>query len=312
MITMAELPRPRIILDTDPGIDDTIAIITAARWADLIGITTVAGNVPVEHTTANALRIRDLLGLDVAVHRGANRPLKVEPLHARHVHGVIGLGEIELPEPSRGPDSEDAIGFLVESTRGEEGLHLVPLGPLTNVALALRADPALADRVASITLMGGSARAGNVTAAAEFNVFADPEAADVVFRSGAPITMVGLNLTQQVRMGSEHSKACRAMGTRVGMVAADLLDFNNQVRQNANEATTGAIHDPCAVLVVTHPEVFRCEPRVVAVELTGTHTRGQTLVDEREWPEIEPNCLVAYGVNTDRALELIVQAIAEA
>jgi inosine-uridine nucleoside N-ribohydrolase len=309
---MTEPSRPRIILDTDPGVDDAIAIITAARWADLVGITTVAGNVPVEHTTANALRLRDLLGLDVAVHRGADRPLQAEPLHARHVHGAVGLGEVDLPEPGRGPDSEDAVGFLVEATRREEGLHLVPVGPLTNVALALRADPDLADRVASITLMGGGAGVGNVTAAAEFNVFADPEAADVVFRSRAPVAMVGLNLTHQVRMGGGHAKACRAMGTPVGTVAADLLDFNTRVHRSASEATMGAMHDPCAVLVVTHPEVFQCEPRAVIVELAGTHTRGQTLVDERGWPGIEPNCLVAYGVDADRALELIMQAIAEA
>ena len=308
---MAELSRPRIILDTDPGVDDAIAIITAARWADLVGITTVAGNVPIEHTTANALRLVDLLGLNVAVHQGADRPLTAEPLHARHVHGAVGLGKVSLPDPSRGPDSEDAAGFLVETTRDEEGLHLVPVGPLTNVALALEADPALADRVASITLMGGGAGVGNVTAAAEFNVYADPEAANVVFRSGAPITMVGLNLTHQVRMGGEHAKACRALGTPVGRVAADLLDFNTRVHRNASETTTGAMHDPCAVLVITHPEVFHCEPRSVTIELAGTHTRGQTLVDERGWPGIEPNCLVAYRTNASRALGLIMQAIAE-
>lgn len=309
---MTESYRPRIILDTDPGVDDAIAIITATRWADMVGITTVAGNVPISHTTANTLRMRDLLGLKVPVHQGADRPLEAEPLYARHVHGQVGLGEVNLPDPSRGPDSEDAVEFLVEATRGEEGLHLVPVGPLTNIALALRVDPALADRVASITLMGGSTGAGNVTAAAEFNVFADPEAADLVFRSGAQITMVGLNLTHQVRMGEAHAKACRAIRTPVGEVAADLLDFNSQVHQNAGEATTGAMHDPCAVLAVTHPEAFHCEPRAVAVELHGAHTRGQTVVDERKWPGIEPNCLVAYSVNADQVLGLIMQAIEDA
>ena len=160
--------------------------------------------------------------------------------------------------------------------------------------------------------MGGGAGVGNVTAAAEFNVFADPEAADVVFRSRAPVTMVGLNLTHQVRMGSEHAKACRVMGTPVGSVAAALLDFHTRAHRSASETTTGAMHDPCAVLMVTHPEVFRCEPRAVIVELAGAHTRGQTLVDERGCPGIEPNCLVAYWANADKALELIMQAIAEA
>ena len=146
-----------MIIDCDPGVDDAMAIIAAARWADLVGITTVAGNVPLEHTTANACRLRSLLGLDVEVHAGADRPLVGEQEFARHVHGETGLGDVVLPEPDRGPDSDDAVGYLVETTRSEEGLHLVPIGPLTNVALALRADPGLAHRVASITLMGGSA-----------------------------------------------------------------------------------------------------------------------------------------------------------
>jgi inosine-uridine nucleoside N-ribohydrolase len=308
---MADWNRPRIILDTDPGVDDAIAIITASWWADIVGITTVAGNVSVDHTTNNALRLRDLLGFDAPIHRGAERPLVGEPLHARHVHGATGLGKVDLPGPTRALDSEDAVGFLIESTRQEEGLHLVPVGPLTNVALALRSDPDLANRVASITLMGGGAGVGNVTPAAEFNIYADPEAANEVFRSGGPVTMVGLNLTHQVRMGSEHAEACRSLSTPAGSVAAELLDFNTRVHRSASEATTGAMHDPCAVLVVTHPDLFRCEPRHVTVELDGTHTRGQTLVDERGWPGIATNCEVAYGVDAAQVLKLIMQAIAE-
>ncbi len=149
--------RPRIILDCDPGVDDAIAIITAARWTDLVAITTVSGNVGVEHTTSNALRMRNLLGIDVPVHRGAARPLVAEPFHARHVHGMTGLADVDLPLADLAPDSEDAVEAILEATRAEEGLHLVPVGPLTNIALALRSDPGIADRVASITLMGGGA-----------------------------------------------------------------------------------------------------------------------------------------------------------
>ncbi len=304
--------RPRIILDCDPGIDDAIAIMTASRWANLVGITTVAGNVGVEHTTANALKLRSLLGLTVPVHRGADRPLVGDPFHARHVHGATGLADVDLPEPDDGPDSWDAVDFLVEATRAEEGLHLVPVGPLTNVALALRADPGLAGRVASITLMGGGAGIGNVTAAAEFNVFADPEAADIVFRSGGPVTMVGLNLTNQVRMGSGHAEACRAVGNRVGAVAADLIRYNIGAHRSQDRATSGAMHDPCAVLAVTHPGVVRTEPRHVTVELDGTHTRAQTLVDERGSLGAEPNCRVAYEVDAAVAVDLVMQAIAGA
>ena len=306
--------RPRLILDCDPGVDDAMAIIAASRWADLVGITTVAGNVALEHTTANACRLRSLLGLDVEVHAGADGPLFGRQEFARHVHGETGLGDVVLPEPDRGPDSAHAVEYLVEATRSEEGIHLVPIGPLTNVALALRADPGLADRVASITLMGGSALGvGNVSAAAEFNVFADPEAADEVFRCGARVTMLGLNLTHQVRMGAAHAAECRTIGTPVADAMAGLLEFYTVFHLAAEEVADGPVHDPCAVLAVTHPELFTFEGRPVHVELTGTHTRGMTLVDERG-PRIPEagNCRVAYGVDADEVIALIMQAVREA
>lgn len=304
--------RPRIILDCDPGIDDAIAIMTASRWADLVGITTVAGNVGVEHTTANALKLRSLLGLTVPVHRGADRPLVGDPFHARHVHGATGLADVDLPEPDDGPDSWDAVDFLVEATRAEEGLHLVPVGPLTNVALALRADPGLAGRVASITLMGGGAGIGNVTAAAEFNVFADPEAADEVFRSGARLTMIGLNLTHQVRMGAVHAAQCRTVGSPVGDAMTGLLEFYTKFHLAEEEVSDGPVHDPCAVLAVTHPELFTLEDRHVQVELAGSHTRGMTLVDERgPRASAAANCRVAYGVDADAVIALVMQAVRE-
>ena len=303
-----------MIIDCDPGVDDAMAIIAAARWADLVGITTVAGNVPLEHTTANACRLRSMLGLDVEVHAGADGPLVGEQAFARHVHGETGLGDVVLPEPDRGPDSEDAVAYLVETTRSEEGLHLVPIGPLTNVALALRADPGLAHRVASITLMGGSALGvGNVSAAAEFNVFADPEAADQVFRSGAKMRMLGLNLTHQVRMGAIHAAECRTIGSPVGDAMAGLLEFYTVFHLAEEDAADGPVHDPCAVLALTHPELFTLEARSVQVELAGTHTRGMTLVDERgPGASAEANCQVAYGVDADAVIALIMAAVREA
>jgi inosine-uridine nucleoside N-ribohydrolase len=302
-----------MIIDCDPGVDDAMAIIAASRWADLVGITTVAGNVPLEHTTANACRLRSLLGLDVGVHAGADGPLVGAQEFAMHVHGETGLGDVVLPEPERGPDSDDAVGYLIETTRSEEGLHLVPIGPLTNVALALRADPGLADRVASITIMGGSALGvGNVSAAAEFNVFADPEAADEVFRSGARLTMLGLNLTHQVRMGAIHAAECSTIGSPVGDAMAGLLEFYTVFHLAEEEVADGPVHDPCAVLAVTHPELFTLEARSVRVELTGTHTRGMTLVDERGTSATaEANCRVAYGVDADAVIALVMEAVRE-
>ncbi len=305
--------RPRIILDCDPGVDDAFAVVAAARWADLVGITTVAGNVSLACTTNNALRLRDLLGLEVPVHTGAEGPLKGTPVFADHVHGVDGLGGIDLPEPTSGPDSENAIEYLVESTRSEEGLHLVPIGPLTNIALALKADPSLAHRVASITLMGGSTQGlGNVTAGAEFNIYADPEAAEIVFQSDSPLTMIGLNLTHQVQVGAPEISFCRAVDSPVGAAMTHLLEFYADFYRNHLQAETGAMHDPCAVLAVTHPELFTFSPRAVNVETTGTHTRGMTQVDERgNGSDQTPNCSVAYQAESAAIIGLIKQAIAE-
>ena len=309
---MASEVKPKIILDCDPGVDDAIAIITANRWSEIVGITSVSGNVSIEHTTSNALKMKSLLNIDAPLHSGASRPIKAEPFHASHVHGQTGLGNTELPEPSHSPDSDDAVSFILEKTREEEGIHLVPIGPLTNIALAIEADPSLVDRVASITFMGGGAGVGNVTAAAEFNVFADPEAADLVFKSGAPLNMIGLNLTHQVLMGSEHADYCYGLNTLIGKTAGDLLNFNGRTHGTDKGSNLGAMHDPCAVLAVTHPELFVSKPRSVVVELEGSHTRGQTLVDEREWVEVEKNCNVFYEVDSKNVIELILQAISEA
>tara|TARA_B100000700_G_scaffold157666_1_gene174954 strand:- start:3126 stop:4055 length:930 start_codon:yes stop_codon:yes gene_type:complete len=306
--------RPRVILDCDPGVDDAMALITAARFADLVGITTVAGNVELEHTTANACRMRELLGLEVEVHSGAAGPLVGDQAFAHNVHGATGLGDLVLPNPEKGPDSENAVDWLIETTRAEEGIHLVPVGPLTNVALALRADPQLTDRVASVTLMGGAAvGVGNVTSVAEFNVYADPEAAAEVFRSRAPLAMLGLNLTHQVRMGSAHSEVCAALGTQVGDAMAQLLEFYTVFHLAEEQVVDGPIHDPCAVLAVTHPDLFEVAERNVRVEIDGTLTRGMTVIDERGPRAAEPaNCRVAYRAHAERVIELIMQAVREA
>ena len=305
--------KPRIILDCDPGIDDAFAIVTAARWADVAGITTVSGNVSLDKTTANALRLRSLLNADFPVHAGADKPLEAPPLSAGHVHGECGLGGIDLPPPDKAPDSSDAIEFIIETTKNEEGLHLVPIGPLTNIALALQAEPNISRRVASITFMGGSAGGlGNVTAAAEFNIFADPEAAEVVLTSGSPVTMIGLNLTHQVQVGKKETENCHAIDTPVGSAMAYLLDFYAEFYRSHLGTDTGSMHDPCAILAVTHPDLFGFEERHVDVETGGKHTRGMTLVDERgRGSDLEPNCEVAYTIDSQKAVDLIMQAVAD-
>ncbi|HTH06953.1 MAG TPA: nucleoside hydrolase, partial [Ilumatobacteraceae bacterium] len=213
---------PRILLDCDPGHDDVVAITAAARYADLVGITTVAGNAPLDRTTYNACVMRDLLGLSAPVHAGAVRPLLSEPFHAAYVHGESGLDGADLPAPSRGADGDDAVGFIVDTCRAEEGLWLVPTGPLTNIALAMRAAPDLTSRIAGVSLMGGGSF-GNRTAMAEFNIWADPEAAAIVYSSGAPLVMAGLDVTHQFLVTEDRIAQVDAIGGRLATVLADLF-----------------------------------------------------------------------------------------
>ena len=197
------MTRTPIVLDCDPGLDDVVAILTAARYADLVGITTVCGNSSLANTTRNALHVVELVGLDLPVHSGAASPL-VAPLHdARHIHGESGLGG-HVPTVSRTVDGDDAAGWLCDLTRRRSDIHLVAVGPLTNVALAIRRDPGFAGRLAGLTIMGGGVNKGNVTAVAEFNIWADPEAAAVVFDSEITVRMAPLDLTLQVLMTEPH------------------------------------------------------------------------------------------------------------
>lgn len=303
--------RLPVILDCDPGHDDAIAIVVAAAHTELLGITTVAGNAPLDFTTRNALIMTDLLGLDVEVHRGAARPLVAPPRHAGYVHGESGLDGADLPEPSRPPSSENAIDFLIETCRAREGVWLVPTGPMTNVALALRAAPDLAGRIAGISLMGGGSF-GNRSAAAEFNLWADPEAAAMVFEYGGPLIMSGLDLTHQFQATSERIAQVRALPGRLAGLLADLFVFFSGTYRVRHENMRGAaVHDPCAVMALTHPHLFTRQQRHVVVETQGIHTRGMTLIDQRQLIERPaPNCEVLTGLDADAAFDVIVQAIA--
>ncbi|NBT37641.1 MAG: ribonucleoside hydrolase, partial [Actinobacteria bacterium] len=201
---------PKMIVDCDPGHDDAIALVVAAHFADLVGVTTVAGNAPITATTRNARIILDMIGSSVPLHQGAHRPLVAPPRHAAYVHGESGLDGADLPEPSRPADSENAIDYLIETCRATEGIWLVPTGPLTNIALALRAAPDLASRIAGISLMGGGSF-GNRSAAAEFNIWADPEAASVVFDYGHRLIMSGLDVTHRLQATPERIAQVRQL-----------------------------------------------------------------------------------------------------
>lgn len=305
---MPVAPVPMLV-DCDPGLDDAIALLTAAHFADLVGITTVDGNVGIDYTTRNALAVAQIAGLDVAVHRGASRPLTDQSRGARHVHGTTGLGGVELPDITRSVKSEDAVGFIIETSHRVEGLHLVAVGPLTNVAEALQQDASLPERLSGLTIMGGAANGGNVTAVAEFNIWADPEAADIVFRLGGDITMVGLDVTQQVLLGPAQVDQMRTARTPAANLAAELLGYAIDRSSELRGWTGAPIHDACAVLAVTHPQLFDGKRQPVNIELTGTHTRGMTVVDDRGSPtNTDANVRVLRTADADAVIDLIVEA----
>ncbi len=299
-----------MLVDCDPGLDDAVALLTAAHFAELVGITTVDGNVGIEHTTRNALAVTQVANLDVDVHRGAAHPLVDEPRGARHVHGATGLGNVELPAITRSIKSDDAVGFILETSHRIKDLHLVAVGPLTNIAEALQRDATLPDRLSGLTIMGGAAVGGNVTATAEFNIWADPEAADIVFRLGGEITMVGLDVTQQVALGSDQVNQMRAARTPAATLAAELLDYAIDRSSELRGWNGAPIHDACAVLAVTHPQLFDGKRQPVNVELTGTHTRGMTVVDDRgSSTNNDGKVRVLRAADADAVIKLIVEAV---
>lgn len=304
------MAKPKIILDCDPGHDDAVAILLAARQCEVLAITTVSGNAPLAMTTANALLMCQLAGLDIPVHAGADRPLLVPAAHAPRAHGATGLDGPPRPDVHLEPASNDAVGCIIETARAHDDVWLVPVGPLTNIALAIRQAPDIVERVAGISLMGGSVGPGNVTPTAEFNIWADPHAAQIVFGAGAPLVrMAGLNLTHQLCVGPNESATLRASGGNVAGFVADLFDFYLAGYRERAGLDAAPMHDPCAVLAVTHPELFTFGARQVAVETIGELTRGMTVADERPGAGTMPNCEVAYSLNAAAALELIIDAV---
>jgi inosine-uridine nucleoside N-ribohydrolase len=299
-----------IILDCDPGHDDAIAMVVAARHTNLLGITTVAGNAPLESTTYNALVMRDLLGIDTPVHAGASRPLVAPPRHAGYVHGESGLDGAELPPPSGPPNGRDAVAFIIDTVRNNHGVWLVPTGPLTNIALALRSAPDIASLLAGISFMGGGLY-GNSTPTAEFNIWADPEAAAIVLDYGGPLVMAGLDATHQFQATPERINQLRGVPGRLAATLSDLMQFFSGTYVKRHENMRGAaVHDPLAVMALTHPDLFTRSFSYVVVETAGEHTRGMTVIDQRTLLDRpEPNCDRLVGVDSDAAWAVVIEAI---
>jgi purine nucleosidase len=307
----------KIIIDCDPGIDDALALVYAHGHPGLAlaGLTTVAGNVSLDKTTANAVAIRDFLGMTgVPVVAGSQGPLLRSAIDARDVHGESGLGQVQLPEPATGPDPGHGADFIIDQVRAAPGeITLIAVGPLTNIALAVRRYPALTTEVSDFVIMGGSAGRGNVTPAAEFNIAADPEAAAIVFGAGWTVTMVGLDVTLQARADA----AIRARLGTLGRLAGDLMlpvlaGYRVPSTPHGAETPDGpAVHDVCAVAHVAEPGLLSFTPAQVQVETAGRLTAGMTVTDFAA-PAQQWNALVATGIDVPRFWDTALDSYARA
>ena len=296
-----------ILLDCDPGHDDAIAILLAlgSDELELRGVTTVAGNQTLEKTTANAIRVLELAGRgEIPVAAGAGRPLVREPRVAADVHGETGLDGPDLPPPQAEPSPQHAVDFLAERI---DGTTLVATGPLTNVALLLARHPdAKPER---IVLMGGAIAEGNVTPAAEFNIWADPEAARRVFASGLDVTMVGLDVTHRALVTAEHAEQLRRSG-RIGEVVAELLEFYGGFHRATYGWDGSPIHDAVAVAHVIEATLLEVERLNVQVDTESELCRGRTVVDLWRRTGLEPTANVAVGIDSERFVDLLRQRLA--
>lgn len=305
----------KIILDCDPGHDDAVAILLAAGNPDieLLGLTTIGGNHTIDKVTHNARQVLTIAGaLDVPVYRGASRPLINDVVTAEDIHGDSGM-EVhgyDLPEPAVGVEDEHAVRWIVDTLMREEPgtVTLVPTGPLTNIALAVRMEPRIVSRVREVVLMGGAYGTGNITASAEFNTFVDPEAAAIVFGEDWPVVMVGLDLTHQALATPEVESRFAALGTSAGDFVVALIDAFRQNYKDAQDFDNPPVHDPCAVAYVIDPSLVETVPAPLSVELAGTLTRGRTVADFRA-SNAPCNTAVATRLDVERFWGLVVDAV---
>ncbi len=302
-----------VLLDCDPGHDDAIAILLAlaSPEIELLGITTVAGNQTLEKTTANALKILEFVGrTEIPVAAGAARPLVREPFVAAYVHGETGMDGPELPEPQTAPVPEHAVDFLAARLlAADEPVTLVPTGPLTNIGLLLARYPEVAGRIERIVLMGGAIAEGNVTPAAEFNIWADPEAAARVFTSGIDVTMVGLDVTHKALFRPADSERLAATG-RVGKLVSELFAFYQQFHSQQYGWDGSPVHDAVAVAHVVRPGLVQTAHRGVVVDCGGELSRGRTYVDLWGRAGWEPNAHVAVDIDAQGFVDFLVERLA--
>jgi pyrimidine-specific ribonucleoside hydrolase len=303
-----------ILLDCDPGHDDAVALLLAvgSPRIDLRAVTTTFGNCSVDDATRNALRVLALVGAtDVPVARGAAGPLSGELELGNYVHGASGLDGPELPEPQTSPVDRTAIQLIGQVLdESSEPVTIVATGPITNVGRLLRDQPEVVSRIKEVVFMGGSTERGNHTPAAEFNTYADPEALDIVLRSGVTVRMVGLNLTHQALATREVVERMQAMDHQVGRVCAGWMGFFGSSYSRIWEFDSPPVHDPCTIAALIEPDLIRWRDAFVAVELDGTWTRGATVVDlYHRYAEQPPNAQVAIDLDAEQYWDLVLSCV---
>ena len=309
-------PRP-IIIDTDPGQDDAVAILLALaspEEIDVLGITAVAGNVPLPLTQRNARIVCELARRpDLPVFAGCDKPLRRKLVTAEHVHGKTGLDGPQLPDPTMPLQDAHGVEFIIGTVRAaaEGDVTLCPLGPLTNIATALQRAPEIAPRIREIVLMGGAYfEVGNITPAAEFNIYVDPEAADIVFKSGIPITVMPLDVTHKALVTADRVTAFRKMGTHVGRMVAEWTDFFERFDKEKYGSAGAPLHDPCVIAYLLKPELFSGRHVNVEIETRSELTMGMTVADWWRVTDRPPNAMFMGDVDADGFFALLTERLA--
>ena len=290
----------KIILDCDPGHDDAVAIMLAiaSEEIDLLGITCVGGNATLENTMLNSLKICSLLDRkDIPIYGGAEKPLIYDLVTAEHVHGKSGLdtdGDPIIIEKDHKVQSLNAVDYIIRTCKeSEEPIYLCPTGPLTNIALSLQKDPTIKDNIKEIVFMGGAALCiGNITPSAEFNIYVDPHAANIVLNSGVPITMMGLDVTHKVNVNDKIIDSVKSNNNKASIFFADLMNFYSKFHRDLYESDESPLHDPCVIAYLINDKLFKGKKVHVQVEEDSKLTRGETVVDWLDVKKLKPNCNV--------------------
>ncbi|NVO27796.1 nucleoside hydrolase [Donghicola sp. C2-DW-16] len=307
----------KIIIDTDPGQDDAVAILLALASPEdieVLGITAVAGNVPLPLTQKNARIVCELAGRpDIAVYAGCEAPIARRLITAEHVHGKTGLDGPVLPDPVMALADGHGVNFIIDTLRREPAgtVTLCPLGPLTNIATAFNKAPDIIEMVQEIVLMGGAYfEVGNITPTAEFNIYVDPEAAKIVFGSGVPITVMPLDVTHKVLVTKERNDAFRALGTPVGIAVAEMTDFFERFDKEKYGSLGAPLHDPCVIAYLIRPELFTGRHINVEVETASELTLGMTVADWWRVTDRAPNAMFMGDVDAQGFFDLLTERLA--